>query len=106
PRRLACLILLACALGLSCKRKPATPPDVVVRINDRHVTLGDFKRYLDRNAGTDLAQLTPEVSSAMRDQFVEEIVVSGPAATHGVAAPAEKIAAAVRNEAGSTVIEK
>jgi peptidyl-prolyl cis-trans isomerase C len=79
---------------------------VVVRINERMVTLADFKRYLDRNAGTDLAQLTPEVASAMLDQYVEEIIVSEYAATHGVEGPAEKIAAAVRNEAGSTVIEK
>jgi parvulin-like peptidyl-prolyl isomerase len=70
------------------------------------VNLGDFKRYLDRNAGTDLAQVGPEVASAMLDQYVEEIVLSEYAATHGVEIPAEKIAAAVRTEAGSTVIEK
>lgn len=106
PRRFGTLLILACALAFSCKRKPATPPDVIVRVNERMVTLADFKRYLDRNAGTDLSQLTPEVSSAMLDQFVEEIVISEHAATHGVEVPAEKIAAAVRNEAGSTVIEK
>ena len=105
PRRVASL-LLVCALAFACKRKPAIPPDVVVRINERMVTVGDFKRYLERNAGTDLAQLTPEVASAMLDQYVEEIIVSEYAATHGVEVPAEKIAAAVRNEAGSTVIEK
>lgn len=103
-RRVVPLLILA--LAFSCKRKPATPPDVVVRVNERMVTLADFKRYLERNAGTDLAQLTPEVSSAMLDQYVEEIIVSEHAATHGVEIPAEKIAAAVRNEAGSTVIEK
>ena len=105
-RRVSLHLLLVCALAVSCKRKPATPPDVVVRVNERMVTLADFKRYLERNAGTDLAQLTPEVSSAMLDQYVEEIIVSEHAATHGVEVPAEKIAAAVRNEAGSTVIEK
>src|SRR5437763_5442918 len=42
----------------------------------------------------------------MLDQYAEEIVLSEYAATHGVEVPAEKIAAAVRNEAGSTVIEK
>src|SRR5436309_8935698 len=42
----------------------------------------------------------------MLDQYVEEIVLSEYAATHGVEVPAEKIAAAVRTEAGSTVIEK
>ena len=70
------------------------------------VTLADFKRYLERNTGTDLAQVTPEVASAMLDQYAEEIVLSEYAATHGVEVPAEKIASAVRNEAGSTVIEK
>ena len=42
----------------------------------------------------------------MLDQYVEEIVLSEYAATHGVEIPAEKIAAAVRTEGGSTVIEK
>lgn len=106
PRRLAYLLILTCAFALSCKRKPALPPDVVVRLNERMVTLADFKRYLEQNAGTDLSQLTPEVASAMLDQFVEEIIVSEYAATHGVEVSAEKIAAAVRNEAGATVIEK
>src|SRR5687768_16129702 len=70
------------------------------------VTLSDFKRYLDRNAGTDLAQLTPEVSSAMLDQYLEEIIISEYAAAHGIEVPAEKIAGAIRTEAGVTVIEK
>lgn len=70
------------------------------------ITLADFKRYLERNAGTDLAQLTPEVASAMLDQFVEEIIVSEYAASHGVEVPADQIAAAVRTQAGITVIEK
>ncbi|HEX8171345.1 MAG TPA: peptidylprolyl isomerase [Thermoanaerobaculia bacterium] len=103
-RRAAILLILP--LVLLCKRKPATPPDVVARVNERMITLADFKRYLDRNAGTELAQLTPEVSSAMLDQFVEEIIVSEYAAAHGVEVPAEKIAAAVRTEAGATVMEK
>jgi len=103
-RRILISLLLLCALA--CKRKPAIPPDVIVRVNERMVTVGDFKRYLERNAGTELAQLTPEVSSAMLDQFVEEIIISEYAAAHGVEVPAEKIAAAVRTEAGATVIEK
>ncbi|HYK02829.1 MAG TPA: peptidyl-prolyl cis-trans isomerase [Thermoanaerobaculia bacterium] len=90
----------------ACKRKPSISPDVIARVHDRMLTLADFKRYLDRNAGTDLAQLTPEVASAMLDQFVEEIIVSEYAASHGVEVPADQIASAVRNEAGVTVIEK
>ena len=105
-RRAAILLISALSVLSACKREPTTPPDVVTRVNDRNLTLGDFKRYLDRNAGTDLAQLTPEVASAMLDQFVEEIIVSEYAAAHGVEVPAEKITAAVRTEAGVTVIEK
>jgi parvulin-like peptidyl-prolyl isomerase len=70
------------------------------------VTLADFKRYLDRNTGTDLAQMGPEVASAMVDQYLEEVTLSEYAAAHGVEIPAEKIAAAVRTDAGFTVIEK
>jgi len=105
-RRVAILLLVPLSLLGMCKRKPATPPDVISRVNDRMLTLADFKRYLVRNAGTDLAQLTPEVASAMLDQFVEEIIVSEYAASHGVEIPAEKIAAQVRTVAGATVIEK
>jgi len=100
------VLFLALAVVLACHRKPAVPADVIARVGDRMLTLADYKRYLERNAGTDLAQMTPEVASAMLDQYVEEIVLSEYAANHGVEVPAEKIAAAVRNEAGSTVIEK
>jgi peptidyl-prolyl cis-trans isomerase C len=100
------LILIAILALAACHRKPPSPPDVIARVGERMVNLGDFKRYLERNAGTDLAQVGPEVASAMLDQYVEEIVLSEYAATHGVEIPAEKIAAAVRSEAGSTVIEK
>ena len=75
-------------------------PTSIVRVGERMVTLADFKRYLERNAGTDLAQVTPEVASAMLDQYVEEVVLSEYAASHGVEVPAEKIASAVRTEAG------
>lgn len=103
-RALTIAILAGCALA--CHRKPATPPDVVVRVSERMLTLGDFKRYLDRNAGTELAQMVPEVASAMLDQYVEEIVLSEYAAAHGVEVPADAIAQSVRNDAGATVIEK
>jgi parvulin-like peptidyl-prolyl isomerase len=75
-------------------------------VGDRMITLADFKRYLERNTGTDLAQMGPEVASAMLDQYVEEVILSEYAAAHGVEISAEKIAAAVRNDAGATVIEK
>lgn len=105
-RRVAFLLLASLALLAACKRKPAVPPDVIARVNERMVTLTDFKRYLERNAGTELAQVTHEVASAMLDQFIEEIIISEYAASHGVEVPTEKIAEAVRTQAGTTVIEK
>jgi peptidyl-prolyl cis-trans isomerase C len=102
-RRVVALLLI---LSLACHRKPSIPPDVIVRIGDRMLTLADYKRYVERNTGTDLTQITPEVASAVLDQYVEEVVLAEYAASHGVEVPAEKIATAVRNEAGSTVIEK
>lgn len=105
-RRVLILLIVVCLAAAACKRKPATPPDVIVRVGERMLTLAEFKRYLDRNTGTELAQMTPEVASAMLDQFIEEIILSEYAAAHGIEVPAEKIAAAVRTEAGSTVIEK
>jgi len=100
------IILVLCVAIVACHRKPSIPADVVARVGDRMVTLADFKRYLERNAGTELAQVAPEVASAMLDQYVEEIILSEYAAAHGVETPADKIASAVRNDAGSTVIEK
>jgi parvulin-like peptidyl-prolyl isomerase len=104
-RRLVLLILFL-ALVAACHRKPSIPADVVARVGDRMITLADFKRYLERNTGTDLAQLGPEVASAILDQYMEEIILSEYAAAHGVEIPAEQIASAVRNDAGATVIEK
>lgn len=100
------VLVLLCLLALACHRKPSLPADVIARVGDRMITLGDFKKYLERNSGTDLAQLGGEVASALLDQYMEEIVLSEYAASHGVEIPAEKIASAVRNDAGSTVIEK
>lgn len=105
-RRFLPILAIAVLALIACHRKPSTPPDVIVRLGERLATLADFKRYIERNAGTDLAQITPEVASAMLDQYVEEILLSEYAAAHGVEVPAEKIASAVRNEAGSTVLEK
>jgi peptidyl-prolyl cis-trans isomerase C len=105
-RRVAILLLASLSLLAACKRKPSIPPDVIVRVNERMLTVDDFKRYLDRNAGAELAQVTPEVASAMLDQYVEEVIISEYAASHGVEVPSDKIAEAVRTEAGATVIEK
>jgi hypothetical protein len=40
------------------------------------------------------------------DQYIEEVLIAEYAAAHGTEIPAEKIATAVRNDPGSTVIEK
>ncbi len=100
------LIIIVCIVIAGCHRKPSIPADVVARVGERMITLADFKRYLERNTGTELAQMGPEVASAMLDQYIEEIILSEHAAAHNVEIPAEQIAAAVRNDAGSTVIEK
>jgi len=100
------LILILCITFAACHRKPSIPADVVSRVGERMITLADFKRYLERNTGTELAQMGPEVASAMLDQYVEEVILAEWAAAHGVEIPAEQIASAVRNDAGSTVIEK
>jgi hypothetical protein len=100
------LVFVAFVLVVACPRKPATPPDVIVRVGDRMLVLEDFKRYLERNAGTELAQVAPEVASAMLDQYVEEVVLAEYAATHGIEVPADAIATAVRADAGATVKEK
>ena len=98
--------LLVLTAALACNRTPITPPDVIARVGDRMLTLADFKRYLERNAGTELAQLQPEVASAVLDQYVEEVILSEFAAKRGIEVPADVIAAAVRSDAGATVIEK
>src|SRR5438105_4190049 len=98
--------ILTLCLAFACHRKPSIPADVVARVNDRMITLADFKRYLERNAGIDLSQVGAEVASAMLDQYAEEIILSEYAAAHGVEIPADQIASAVRNDAGATVMEK
>ena len=100
------ILLLIVFASTACHRKPSTPPDVVARIGERMLTLSDLKRYVERNSGADLAGMQPEVASALLDQYVEEVLLSEYAGAHGVEIPAEKIAAAVRTDAGATVIEK
>ena len=100
------IILTGLMTIASCHRKPSVPADVIARVGDRMVSVNAFKGYLQRNTGTELAQMTPQVASALLDQYVEEILLSEYAAQHGVEIPADKIASAVRSDPGSTVIEK
>ena len=105
-KKAGAILTICIAVSAACHRKPSIPADVVARVGDRMITLADFKRYLERNTGTDLAQMGPEVASAILDQYIEEIILSEYASAHGVEIPAEQIASAVRSDAGSTVIEK
>lgn len=105
-RRFSLGFLAILAVLLACHRQPAVPADVVVRVGERMITVSDFKRYLERNSGTDLAQLGPEVASAMLDQYIEEVVLAEYAGSHGVEVSAEKIASSVRTDPGATVIDK
>ncbi|HUF18886.1 MAG TPA: peptidylprolyl isomerase [Thermoanaerobaculia bacterium] len=105
------LLTIALALGLllagfSCTKKEGIAPDVVARVGDRMLTLDDFKHYLNRNVSTELVQIEPEAASALLDQFIEEALVSAWAAAQGHDVSAEQVAAAVRSDPGSTVLEK
>ncbi len=98
---LSLLILAACG-----KNESALPPDVITQVGSRTITLDEFKRYLDRNAGTDLAQLVPEAASALLDQLVQEVLLSEFATKRGIEVSADQVATAVREEPGSTAAEK
>ncbi|HUO83899.1 MAG TPA: peptidylprolyl isomerase [Thermoanaerobaculia bacterium] len=89
-----------------CGEREQVPPDVIAVIGLRQITLEDFKRYLERNAGAEMAQITPEALSALLDQYTEEILLSEYAVRHGVEVPTERVAEAVRNDPGSTMVEK
>jgi len=105
-RLVASSLLLFSIFFVGCKKRENIPADVVARVGDRFLTLGDFKRYLVRNTGTELAQIAPSANSPLLDQFIEEIVLAEYAGQHGFDAAAGKVAAAVRSDPSSTVVEK
>lgn len=101
------LILAALLVSIAaCKERPSSPPDVVALAGARQVTIGEFKRFLERSAGTDLAGVVPEAASALLDQYLEEIVLAEYAATRGFEPASDRVAAAVRATPGSTASEK
>ncbi|MGH9457634.1 MAG: peptidylprolyl isomerase [Thermoanaerobaculia bacterium] len=100
-RALFALLLLA-----GCDDERAVPPDVIAQVGARELTIDEFKRYLERNAGTELAQIVPEAASALLDQHVQEVLLAELAARRGIEVTAEEVAAAVRSEPGSTATEK
>jgi parvulin-like peptidyl-prolyl isomerase len=101
------LALTVTAVLPGCRgREPKTPPGVVARLAQRHVTVEDFKAYLSRNTGAELAQISPEAASPLFDQYIDEVLLSEFAAANNVNVPADKITAAVREDAGSTIDSK
>ncbi len=105
-RRLVPFTLVILSAVVACERKQELPPDTVAVIGERTLSLDDFKRYLERNPATELAQLSPEAASALLDQHIEEILLAEHAAKQELHVPAERIAESVRNDPGSTVVEK
>lgn len=87
-------------------REPKTPPGVVVRVGQRHIVIEDFKSYLTRNTGTELAQISPEAASPLLDQYIDEVLLSEYAAVNDLEVAADKVAAAVREDAGATIDSK
>lgn len=105
-RKLIPFLLLVALVAGGCKKKPVLPPETIATVGERQITTTDFKHYLQRNAGLDLAQIAPEAASALLDQYVEEVLISGYAERHGNDVSAEQVAEAVRSDPGSTVLEK
>lgn len=105
--RRSALILIPLTLWLfACEKKLELPPETVAVVGERTLSLDEFKRYLERNPATDLVQLSPEAASALLDQHIEEVLLSEYAAHQDLLVPADQIAEAVRNDPGSTVVEK
>jgi parvulin-like peptidyl-prolyl isomerase len=70
------------------------------------VTIEEFKTYLTRNTGTELAEISPEAAGPLLDQYVDEVLLSEFAAANSLEVTADKVAAAVREDAGSTIDSK
>jgi peptidyl-prolyl cis-trans isomerase C len=104
-QRFALTTILALLAFSACDRQQV-PPDTVVVIGERQITLDDFNRYLERNPATELVQISPQAASALLDQYLEEVLLSELAARQDLFVSADRIAEAVRNDPGSTVVEK
>lgn len=70
------------------------------------VNVEDFKHYLKRNTGTELAQISPVAASPLLDQYINEILLSEWAASHDHEVDTERVTEAVRKDPGSTLTEK
>lgn len=104
------ILLVLTLTVVACRRtegETAEPsPDTIATIGSRALTLSDFKRYLELNAGTALEQIAPEASSALLDQFIEETLLAEHSARTLGDVPASEIAAEVARSPGSTASEK
>jgi len=93
--------------GGACREKSEkVPPGVIARLGPRMLSVEEFKHYLKRNTGTELAQISPVAASALLDQYVNEALLSEYAASKQLDVDAEKVTEAVRNDPGSTLTEK
>ena len=66
----------------------------------------EYKAYLTRNTGTELAEISPEAASPLLDQYIDEILLSEFAAANNLDISNDKVAAAVREDAGATIDSK
>ncbi|MGK2858478.1 MAG: peptidylprolyl isomerase [Thermoanaerobaculia bacterium] len=99
-------ILLIAAAGACRKPTEKIPPGIIVQIGTRMVNVEEFKHYLKRNTGTELAQISPVAASPLLDQYINEILLSEWAASHDHDIDTEKVTEAVRKDPGSTLTEK
>lgn len=99
------LLSLALAVG-GCEKEIPVAVDTIVTVGERSITRSDFQRYCERNAGTPPDQLEPAAASALLDQFIDEVILSEHAAAQGIQFSTSEITAEVRNEPGSTIVEK
>ncbi len=98
-RRLACSLLLLAAGLAGCRARTPNPlesPSVLATIDGRPILRDEFDAFSRTNLGSATETATPEVFSALFDQYVEEEVLANrasPAGSPHPAGPAERRAA-------------
>ena len=103
---LAFALLLIATAGACNRESEKIAPGIIVQVGTRMVTVEEFKHYLKRNTGTELAQLSPAAASPLLDQYINEVLLSEWAASHDHEVDTEKVTEAVRKDPGSTLTEK
>jgi parvulin-like peptidyl-prolyl isomerase len=99
--------IVVIVVGAACRETvEKTPPGVIVRVGARMVNIEEFKHYLKRNTGTELAEITPVAASPLLDQYVNELLLSELAAQRNLDVDTERVTEAVRKDPGSTLTEK